>query len=112
MFNNFSYIAYTLLFCVPVIALFWWRKSDLIVRNRRAVLGSVVCGILFQLIADPVAEAWGAWFFTPDKILGLWILNFPIENILFFIFVPLAISMFVLVCIDWKLRRKHSWLVG
>lgn len=101
-----------LLFCIPIIGLLWWHKSVPIRQSWSVILGSVVCGIIFQLVADPVAEAWHAWFFSPEKILGVWVFNFPIENILFFILVPLAISMFVIICIDWRRQRKHLWLVG
>ena len=56
-----------------------------------------IFGILYQLIADPFAEHWQAWFFSKDKVLGLWIFNFPIENTLFIMLVSLAISSAALV---------------
>jgi hypothetical protein len=42
---------------------------------------TVFIGIIYQIIADPFAESWGgAWFFSKEKILNIWILNFPLEN--------------------------------
>lgn len=71
---------------------------------------TAISGVIFQLIADPFAENWQAWGFSDDKILGLWLFNFPVENILFFILVPIAISSAVLTFIYYQETDKFNKL--
>lgn len=112
MFGNFAYLTYTCLFCLPILGILWWKKRSFFASRVRLLFMIAAAGVLFQLISDPFAEAWDAWLFSSDKILGIWVFNFPVENLLFFILVPLCIGSVVLVCVDWKRRGRRRWLVG
>ncbi|RJQ37513.1 lycopene cyclase domain-containing protein [Candidatus Parcubacteria bacterium] len=99
MFGAYSYLVYLLVFTFAAIGLFWAYDYRFLRRNIRIVAAMAAFGVLYQLVTDPFAEHWGAWFFSEDKILGFWIYNFPVENVLFFFLVSIAISSAVLVFI-------------
>ena len=104
MFGKYTYLAWMLIFTIVPIGIIWARYSRLLWKNRKAILIIAVIAAVYQLIADPFAEAWHAWFFTKGLTMGFWIGNFPIEDTIFFVLVSIAISSFV---IAWA-NRKHS----
>lgn len=106
MFGQFSYLVYMLVFTIIPMAIVWsinWRRLS---ANLRVILLVGLTGVVYQLTFDPFAESWQAWFFSEDKILGLWLFNFPLENVLFFLLVPIAISSVVLTLIDFGKTKK------
>lgn len=68
--------AYTHLFMLSVAAvvfhaLLWLRNGKFLWRNRRIILGVVAIAEVWMLITDPIGGHWGAWYFSPDKVLGI-----------------------------------------
>ena len=62
-------------------ALLWIRNRPFLWRNRRIILSVVAIAELWMLITDPIGGHWGAWYFAPDKVLGIWFLEvMPIED--------------------------------
>lgn len=103
MFGQYSYIVWMLIFSLLPIGLLWARYGRrLLWRNGKAIALVALIAVLYQLIADPFAEMWHAWFFGNDKVLGIWIGNFPIENTIFFLLVSIAVSSFVITGIGRK----------
>lgn len=105
MFGKYSYLIYMLIFTLVPITIVWVKYYDFLKRNLRVILIMSVIAIIFQLITDPFAEAWRAWFFRSDRVLGIWIGNFPIENLIFFFLVSIAISSAVLGFIKHYQKR-------
>ena len=99
-----------ILFTFIAIGIPWMKNFNFLKKNIKIILITALISIIYQLIADPFAENWGAWFFSNNKILGLWILNFPIENMLFFVLVSIAISSAVLTFIHYEERGKFDKL--
>ena len=110
MFDEFSYLAYMLIFTLTPISILWFRYYQFLWLNRKIIFYTLAFGIVYQLIADPFAEGWRAWFFSDDKVLGLWVLNFPIENVIFVVLISIAISSAVLVLVRHfnKKVRSHT----
>lgn len=96
MFGKYSYLIYMLIFTVIPITVIWIKYYLFLKTNIKIVILMSVIGIVFQSISDPFAESWRAWFFGSDKILNIWIWNFPIENLIFFFLVSIAISSAIL----------------
>lgn len=69
-----------------------YRKSWL-----SAFLASLIIAIPF-LIWDSIFTENGFWGFNPDFISGIYIGNLPLEEVLFFIFIPFACTFIYEVC--------------
>ena len=76
----------------------WARNAAFLWSRRQIILAIVVIAELWQLITDPIGGLWGAWFFDPDKILGVWLFEVvPIEDLLGIAVVSSAAACAVLV---------------
>jgi lycopene cyclase domain-containing protein len=63
-------------------AVLWARNARFLWANRRIILRVVLIAEVWMLITDPIGGAWGAWYFAPDKVLGLWLFTWmPIEDL-------------------------------
>lgn len=105
-FGNYSYLIYMLIFTLTPTIILWVLNFNFLKRNLKIILIIILLAVVYQLIADPFAENSKAWFFSEDKILGIWIFNFPLENILFFILTSLATSSAVLTFIRLIIIKK------
>ena len=65
--------------------------------------GLIITGLLF-LVWDHLFTILDVWSFNPDYVMGLYILNLPIEEILFFITVPFA-CIFIYECLKYYIKR-------
>jgi lycopene cyclase domain-containing protein len=75
----------TMLLAAGVVfhAVLWARNAAFLWSRRRVILLVVGLAELWMLIADPIGGRWGAWFFDPNKVLGLWLFTvMPIEDLL------------------------------
>ena len=82
-------------------------RTHVLQRTRRLVL-SILPVLLVFLIWDAYAIGAGHWTFDPERLLGLEpIAGIPIEEMLFFIVVPLA-SILTLEAV----RSVQGWSVG
>jgi lycopene cyclase domain-containing protein len=76
----------------------WARNAAFLWARRRVILQVVGVAELWMLVTDPIGGAWGAWFFDPSKILGLWLFQvMPIEDLLGIAVVSSAAACAVLV---------------
>lgn len=60
-------------------------------------LAGLIVGIPF-LVWDYLFTASGFWGFNPDYLCGFYLLNLPLEEVLFFVVVPFA-CLFIYVCV-------------
>jgi lycopene cyclase domain-containing protein len=65
--------------------------------------GLLITGLVF-LIWDHLFTILDVWSFNPDYVIGAYILNLPIEEILFFITVPFA-CIFIYECLNYYIKR-------
>lgn len=70
------------------------------IKNVKVILITSLIGVVYALITDPIALSLNIWSYSEDKILGFLLFGFPIEDLFFFILVPIAISSAVLSFID------------
>lgn len=64
--------------------------------------GLMISGLLF-LFWDHLFTVFGVWSFNPGYIQGLYILDLPVEEILFFITVPFA-CIFIYECLNYYIK--------
>ncbi|MEO8795189.1 MAG: lycopene cyclase domain-containing protein [Daejeonella sp.] len=67
--------------------------------------GLLITGMVF-LVWDYIFTIKNVWSFNPDYILGIYMLNLPIEEILFFITVPFA-CIFIYECLNYYLKKDY-----
>lgn len=65
--------------------------------------GLFITGIVF-LIWDHLFTILDVWSFNPDYVMGIYILNLPIEEILFFVTVPFA-CIFIYECLNYYIKK-------
>jgi len=70
---------------------------------RNIIPGLLMSGVIF-LVWDYVFTLYSVWSFNRDYIIGIYILNLPIEEILFFITVPFA-CLFIYECLNYYLKK-------
>ena len=94
-----------------IIGSFWLEivlKVGVLRRVRRLFLSIAPVAILF-LIWDAYAISQGHWYFDSNQILGvIGPFDIPLEEFLFFIFIPIASVM----TIEAVRTVKKHWVVG
>lgn len=81
--GHLSHLTMLLVAGVLFHAILWARNAAFLWSRRRVILRVVGLAELWMLLTDPIGGAWGAWFFDPGKILGLWLLGvMPVEDLL------------------------------
>lgn len=122
MFDNLSYIGYTLVFCVPPLLLFWLRREffQILKKNLRAVLLSTFLLTLYGSLIWPIALTYGAWSYGSDKITNLKLLDYVfVDDVIWWFFISLLFSSFVVLSrhyeqqgVDLFLRETKELLVS
>ena len=65
--------------------------------------GLFLTGLLF-LVWDYVFTVYQVWYFNPHYIIGFYILNLPLEEIMFFLTVPFA-CIFIYECLNYYIKK-------
>src|SRR4249919_1151881 len=80
-------------------------------KTWKALFTAILCVALPFLILDSIFTAHGVWNFNPAYITGTFLLNLPLEEILFFICIPFS-CLFTWYCMDkfydlsWNLKAE------
>lgn len=64
--------------------------------------GLIITGLVF-LIWDYIFTLYDVWSFNPEYVVGVYFLNLPLEEILFFITVPFA-CLFIYECLNYYVK--------
>lgn len=107
MFEELSYLGYTLLFTVPFLLFFWLRKEffDILKKSRKAIILSTLLLTLYGSVIWTVALQWGAWSYNPDKITRFKILGVFIEDITWWFLIGLLFSSFISIAAHYEEKR-------
>jgi lycopene cyclase domain-containing protein len=65
--------------------------------------GLIISGLLF-LLWDYIFTIYGVWSFNPDYVIGVYMLNLQLEEILFFVTVPFA-CIFIYECLNYYVKK-------
>ena len=59
----------------------WSFNGRYLWSQRRVSLMVIVIGEVWMAVTDPIGGHMGAWYFDPDKVLGVWFLEvMPLED--------------------------------
>ena len=90
MLENYYYIVLMLIFAIiPSIILLIFLRNKI---NMKNLALSLFILFIIGLIWDQISVKLGIWSFSEDRIIGN-LYGIPIEEYIFFIFVPLLVIM-------------------
>lgn len=105
--EKFAYLGVMLFAVVGSVWLEFFLRTNVLRRTRRLIL-SVAPVVVVFVIWDLYAIAQGHWTFDPDRTTGVLLPGrLPIEELVFFIVIPLA-SILTLEAV----RAVKGWNVG
>jgi len=93
----FEYLIWLIVFAWSPIFVLWLKFWKLLSKFKRDFIFIVVASLAFGVVWDFIAIETGAWFFPQEKILGVWILNVPLEEWLFIISFSFIISNLTII---------------
>ena len=74
------------------------------IKNWKYILpGLFLTGVVF-LTWDYIFTLYNVWSFNPEYVIGVYFLNLPLEEILFFITVPFA-CLFIYECLNFYVKQ-------
>lgn len=104
MFGQLSYLIYELIFAGGAILIEWLFHGRFLWLRVKIILRTVAFFVFYLLITDNVALSLGIWAHDRSKILNIWVLSIPLEEVIFSILVAVAVSSAVLVFADLENR--------
>lgn len=106
MFGRYTYLIDVLFFCLIPMSILWASNFQFLRRDWKVIGLAVLVTFVYLCATDPLAEAWHNWFFSSDRILGWYVINFPVEEALFFLLVPIDVVSATLCFLRWVDRAK------
>lgn len=100
---KFTYLLINVLTIVFPILLSFDKRVQFVKSWKYIFPGLFITGLVF-LIWDYLFTVFNVWSFNPDYVTGLYILDLPFEEILFFITVPFA-CIFIYECLNYYVKR-------
>lgn len=92
---------------VPFIASFHPKLK--FYRNFKAFFTANIAIAILYIVWDVWFTDLGVWGFNPDYLLGVYLFNLPIEEVLFFVFIPYS-CVFSYHCFGvWKQKQLRSY---
>jgi lycopene cyclase domain-containing protein len=96
--GRYSHLFYLVAFNLVMLAILWARNWRWLRLQWRTLLAVAAAAVLWMVVTDPIGGAWGAWFFDPGKVLGIWLFGrMPLEDLIGITLVSLSAASAVLV---------------
>ncbi len=102
--EGYSYLFLVLAVTFLPFAILWAKKSHILLRRWKIILGMGVFSLLYSGCIDLFAFRWGAWMYGSEKILGVEILNTPMEDLLFLFLAGMVIASVFVVAVEREIR--------
>ncbi len=81
--EQFSYLSMLIVFGLLFHGILWARNVSFLWSRRTIILKVILLAELWMAVTDPIGGYWRAWFFDPDKVLGVWFWQvMPLEDLL------------------------------
>lgn len=89
----FEYLIWLFVFVVvPILVLYFSFRQNL-KPYKKIFIYVAILSVIFATFWDIIAVWLKVWYFPPEKNLGVIVLNIPLEEFLFMMFVSIWISM-------------------
>ncbi|MEO8822039.1 MAG: lycopene cyclase domain-containing protein [Ginsengibacter sp.] len=105
---NFLYLLVDFFTIIIPLLFSFHPKIKLYKTWKQFFIASSIVAVIF-IIWDAIFTHLGVWSFNPQYIIGIYFLNLPIEEILFFICIPFS-CVFTFYCLDkfYKLAWRNK----
>ncbi|MCX6631102.1 MAG: hypothetical protein NTW28_26110, partial [Candidatus Solibacter sp.] len=105
MFEHYSYLGYTLMFCLPPTVLLWVRAE--FARAMRKDLGGILLATaiisVYGSVIWPVAMRWGCWSYRESWILNRKLFGYVfVEDVVWWVLVSFLFASFVSLSTRWE----------
>lgn len=113
MFERWSYLGYTLMFCLPPIVLLWLRREFFMrmVRDVGRILAASVLLTVYGCIIWPVALKMGAWAYAENRILNIKLFGYVyLEDAVWWLLVSLLMTSFISLSIRFEEEGVNIFL--
>lgn len=97
MFGTWTYLIFELGWAIPVVLLQWAVGRKALWARRRSLISSVLATTVYLSTTDGVAIRQGIWTLHKERIVGLYVVNVPLEEIVFFLLTNLMVIQTVLL---------------
>jgi lycopene cyclase domain-containing protein len=98
MFERWSYLGYTLMFCLPPLALLWLRRefAARMTRDLGRILAASLLLTVYGCIIWPVALKMGAWSYAGDRILDIKLFGYVyLEDAVWWLLISFLLASFI-----------------
>ena len=96
MFDRYTYLGYTLLFCLPPIALLWGKYARAMRDDLWRILSATAILTLYGNAVWPTAMGWNCWQYSESRILNWKLLGlYHIEDVVWWLLVSLLVASFI-----------------
>jgi len=97
-----EYLIWLFIFIVTPIVLMLIIFRKVLIKYTKIIIFIAGISAIFGIVWDIVAVNFGAWYFPRGTNLGIIIVNFPFEEILFTISVSIWIVVVTIILVDKK----------
>ncbi len=105
MFDQLSYVGYTVLFCLPPIILIWLRREffDVLSKKWRPVLVSTLAITAYGSLIWPVALKYRCWTYEADRFTGVKLLGYVyLDDVFWWLLVSFLFSSFIILSAHYE----------
>jgi diacylglycerol kinase len=98
MFERWSYLGCTLLFCLPPLGLLWLRRefSERMAKDLGRIAAATLALTVYGCLIWPIAMRMGAWAYAGDRVLGVKLFGWVyLEDAAWWLLVSFLMASFV-----------------
>jgi lycopene cyclase domain-containing protein len=105
MFEQYSYLGYTLIFTLPPIALLWVRAefARTMLKDLAGILLATAIISVYGCAIWPLAMRWGCWSYRETRILNLKLFGYVfVEDVVWWVLVSFLFASFMSLSTRWE----------
>lgn len=107
MFGKFTYLYYTLIFTLPLIAFLWIYFYRILKKNVATIFVTTILLTTYGFLIWSTGLAWGTWAYNGEKILGVSIFGTVLEDIVWWSLTSFLLASFAIVMMKKEQQKER-----